>query len=447
MRGCSSVRSCWRRAAAAGAPRRPVPPTRSRRRARRPRRPCPRRRPRLRHAHESDGGRRTRPERRARHARARSCPVCRARSPSRGARTTRACSWPSRTVTCAPSTRTVTFRRRRSLPSVPCPAGTRRASSASRSRPTARSSTSTTRIPATTPTSTSTRWPARSRSRRRAGKCSSSRSRSTTTRAASSSPDPTECSTSAWATAGARTTRSTTARISPRCCRRSCASTRPRSAARRTPSRPTTRSSVAAVRGPRHGCGDCAIRGGSRSTASTGDLWIGDVGQNKYEEIDFAARGAKGINWGWSAREGFHAFRGAAPSDARDPLLELPHSDGYCAIVGGYVYRGAAIHALDGVYVFGDDCRSNLVGIVAAGGHVARATRPRPAGDAAHDLRRGPERRALRRVPPRHRVPPDRRFEPSDAGALEHHRAARGARSRAVTPPRCCRGPCSRSRG
>ena len=73
---------------------------------------------------------------------------------------------------------------------------------------------------------------------------------------------------------------------------------------------------------------------------ATGDLWIGDVGQNAYEEIDFAPRGEQGINWGWSAREGFHAFKGARPPGARDPIVEAPHADGYCAIVGGYVYRG-----------------------------------------------------------------------------------------------------------
>jgi glucose/arabinose dehydrogenase len=103
---------------------------------------------------------------------------------------------------------------------------------------------------------------------------------------------------------------------------------------------------------------------------TTGALWIGDVGQNEYEEIDYAAPGEKGVNWGWSAREGFHAFRGTASGATRDPLLETKHSDGTCAIVGGYVYRGKAIPALAGVYVFGDDCRPNLVGVVAAGGKV-----------------------------------------------------------------------------
>jgi glucose/arabinose dehydrogenase len=103
---------------------------------------------------------------------------------------------------------------------------------------------------------------------------------------------------------------------------------------------------------------------------STGEVWIGDVGQNTYEEIDYANAGEKGINWGWSAREGFHAFRGSTASPARDPLLETAHSAGNCAVVGGYVYRGTAIPALDGVYVFGDDCRTNLVGVVAPAGHV-----------------------------------------------------------------------------
>jgi glucose/arabinose dehydrogenase len=103
---------------------------------------------------------------------------------------------------------------------------------------------------------------------------------------------------------------------------------------------------------------------------TTGDVWIGDVGQNKYEEVDVAPAGAKGINWGWSAREGFHPFHGPAPAGARDPILETRHADGACAVVGGYVYRGRAIPALDGVYLFGDDCRPNLVGVVAAQGHV-----------------------------------------------------------------------------
>jgi glucose/arabinose dehydrogenase len=103
---------------------------------------------------------------------------------------------------------------------------------------------------------------------------------------------------------------------------------------------------------------------------ATGDMWIGDVGQNAYEEIDVAHAGEKGINWGWNAREGFHAFAGDAPSGAREPLLETSHGDGNCAIVGGYVYRGQAIPELNGVYLFGDNCEIHIVGVVASGGKV-----------------------------------------------------------------------------
>jgi glucose/arabinose dehydrogenase len=103
---------------------------------------------------------------------------------------------------------------------------------------------------------------------------------------------------------------------------------------------------------------------------ATGDLWIGDVGQDKYEEIDYAPRGESGINWGWAEREGFHEFKGPRPPGERDPIVEAPHADGYCAIVGGYVYRGAAIPALYGVYLYGDDCRPDIEGLVQRGGRA-----------------------------------------------------------------------------
>jgi hypothetical protein len=88
------------------------------------------------------------------------------------------------------------------------------------------------------------------------------------------------------------------------------------------------------------------------------DLWIGDVGQNKWEEIDWVPDGtACGANFGWPIREGRHAFRsGRTPADAIEPVDETSHADGNCAIVGGYVYRGTKIPDLVGSYVFGDDC-------------------------------------------------------------------------------------------
>lgn len=101
---------------------------------------------------------------------------------------------------------------------------------------------------------------------------------------------------------------------------------------------------------------------------ATDDVWIGDVGQGAYEEIDFAPHGQQGIDWGWNLREGFHKFKGATPPGARDPIVETTHSNGYCAIVGGYVYRGRAIPALDGVYLYGDNCRAGVDALVQRGG-------------------------------------------------------------------------------
>jgi glucose/arabinose dehydrogenase len=105
---------------------------------------------------------------------------------------------------------------------------------------------------------------------------------------------------------------------------------------------------------------------------ATGDVWIGDVGQDRYEEIDYAKAGESGINWGWSKREGFHPFNGGSATGTRDPILETRHTDGNCAIVGGYVYRGTAIPALSGVYLFGDNCRSAITGVVARNGRVVQ---------------------------------------------------------------------------
>jgi glucose/arabinose dehydrogenase len=103
---------------------------------------------------------------------------------------------------------------------------------------------------------------------------------------------------------------------------------------------------------------------------ATHDVWIGDVGQNAYEEIDFARAGEQGINWGWNPREGAHEFAGPAPPGARDPIVETGRDNGECAVVGGYVYRGRAIPALDGVYLFGDNCRPTVFGVVQRGGRA-----------------------------------------------------------------------------
>jgi glucose/arabinose dehydrogenase len=103
---------------------------------------------------------------------------------------------------------------------------------------------------------------------------------------------------------------------------------------------------------------------------STGDLWIADVGQGTWEEIDYSPAGKGGTNWGWDRREGAHPFEGTAPADAVDPLFEVNHSEGYCAIIGGYVYRGSKIPALRGAYVWSDSCKSEVQALTQSGGKL-----------------------------------------------------------------------------
>jgi glucose/arabinose dehydrogenase len=97
---------------------------------------------------------------------------------------------------------------------------------------------------------------------------------------------------------------------------------------------------------------------------STGDLWIGDVGQNAWEEIDFQpARSRGGENYGWSIMEGNHCFRPSTncdPSGLVLPVAEYDHSNRRCAVIGGYVYRGRSFPALVGAYVYGDECSGEL---------------------------------------------------------------------------------------
>jgi glucose/arabinose dehydrogenase len=95
---------------------------------------------------------------------------------------------------------------------------------------------------------------------------------------------------------------------------------------------------------------------------TTGDLYIGDVGQNIYEEINFQPAGANGgQNYGWSTREGAHCFRAneCQSSDMIEPIGEYDHDQG-CSVTGGYVYRGAAFASLQGQYIFGDYCSGTI---------------------------------------------------------------------------------------
>jgi glucose/arabinose dehydrogenase len=98
----------------------------------------------------------------------------------------------------------------------------------------------------------------------------------------------------------------------------------------------------------------------------TGDLYIGDVGQNAWEEIDFLASGSPpGANFGWNYREGTHLFQGAPPPglDLIDPIAEYNHSQG-CSVTSGHVYRGAAMPEWQGVYLYGDFCSGSIWGLL-----------------------------------------------------------------------------------
>jgi glucose/arabinose dehydrogenase len=94
---------------------------------------------------------------------------------------------------------------------------------------------------------------------------------------------------------------------------------------------------------------------------ATGDLYIGDVGQNEWEEVDVvsAAQGTgRGANFGWNVMEGTHCYASPScdPSAFTAPVLEYSHRLG-CSVSGGYVYRGAAIPALQGHYFYADYCQ------------------------------------------------------------------------------------------
>ena len=94
----------------------------------------------------------------------------------------------------------------------------------------------------------------------------------------------------------------------------------------------------------------------------TGALWIGDVGQNLWEEVDTAPADARGLDFGWRRWEGRHCYNpavGCDPAGVTMPVAEYGHDAG-CAVIGGVVYRGDAIPALRGAYLFSDYCSGTL---------------------------------------------------------------------------------------
>lgn len=100
----------------------------------------------------------------------------------------------------------------------------------------------------------------------------------------------------------------------------------------------------------------------------TGSLWVADVGQHEWEEVDLVVRGG---NYGWRLMEGRHCFLPKTDCDKPGllpPVLEYGHGAGRCSITGGYVYRGSSQPALKGLYIYGDYCSGDIFAARLEGG-------------------------------------------------------------------------------
>jgi glucose/arabinose dehydrogenase len=98
----------------------------------------------------------------------------------------------------------------------------------------------------------------------------------------------------------------------------------------------------------------------------TGDFYIADVGQKRWEEINFVPVGSPGgINFGWDFREGAHPYEGEPPADLvfQDPITEYSHSEG-CSVSGGVVVRDPNLIEWQGVYLYGDFCSGRVWGLL-----------------------------------------------------------------------------------
>ena len=100
-------------------------------------------------------------------------------------------------------------------------------------------------------------------------------------------------------------------------------------------------------------------------------LYVADVGQNQWEEVNAVATSAAGVNYGWRIMEGAHCYNAQTCNMANltQPVLEYDHSQG-CSITGGFVYRGAAIPELTGHYLYSDFCTGFLRSFRLSGGQA-----------------------------------------------------------------------------
>jgi glucose/arabinose dehydrogenase len=118
---------------------------------------------------------------------------------------------------------------------------------------------------------------------------------------------------------------------------------------------------------------------------TTGDLWIADVGQGTWEEIDFQpATSIGGENYGWRRMEGSQCFNPSSNCDTGNlvlPVIEYDHSVG-CSVTGGYVYRGTSNARLIGQYIYGDYCSGRIFGAT----HTANGTVSRQLLDVSFNI-------------------------------------------------------------
>jgi glucose/arabinose dehydrogenase len=101
----------------------------------------------------------------------------------------------------------------------------------------------------------------------------------------------------------------------------------------------------------------------------TGGLYIADVGQDRWEEVDYVPAGTSGgLDFGWSFYEGTHPYHEQPPANVTFimPVTEYSHDYG-CAVTGGYVYRGASLPEWQGVYLYGDYCSGTIWGLIQTG--------------------------------------------------------------------------------
>jgi glucose/arabinose dehydrogenase len=113
---------------------------------------------------------------------------------------------------------------------------------------------------------------------------------------------------------------------------------------------------------------------------ATGDLYVGDVGQGDWEEVDYRTRAQVKRRWnfGWARYEGNHNFKDGPFSRASPyvpPVAEYAHDGGSCSITGGYVYRGRAIPAYRGRYLYGDFCSGIVWSLRISGGRAVDVRR------------------------------------------------------------------------